>query len=184
MVVDHLVVGPEQAHGAGREGGHVAAAHVVVAHHHLAHHLGKQVVEVGAVRHVGQEGGVLFLGGGPVQAVHVGVVEVVALQAPHLVKHLGPLVARVDVGIQAREGDFAIGGGGLAGRLHNAVGVVGGHVEHFFAVGAQGVVVQLGHKHLVLPLLHVEAVQALGGLGGRGRRGRPARAGGHGFQVK
>jgi hypothetical protein len=73
-----------------------------VARVELADHLGDDVVEVGAVRDVGEQRSVPGAQLLPVVAVHVLDVEVVAEEAPRLGEQLLPLGLRVEIHHQAR----------------------------------------------------------------------------------
>ena len=87
--------------------GHVATAHVGVTDGDLGPHVVEQVVQVGAVLHVGQQRAVHGLHLRPVRAVHVLHVEVVALQAPAFVEDLLELGFRLEVHAE-RRGEAAL----------------------------------------------------------------------------
>ena len=71
-----------------------AAADEGMQRRQLAHHLPQQVVELGPAGHPQAQGAVLLEHRRPVDAVHLRVVKIVALQAPRLAEHLLPLLPR------------------------------------------------------------------------------------------
>ena len=97
-------VGGEEAGAHRLAAPHVAAPVVGVADVQLAEHLAQHVGEVVARGDAVGERAVLLPHAVPVDAVHLRVVEEVALQPPGLVQHLLPLVARVDAGPTSRRG--------------------------------------------------------------------------------
>ena len=89
--------------------GIVAALDVGMADVELGDHFAEDIVEVAAVRDVGEEGAVLAPECVPVVAMEVGDVEVVAVFAPDLGEDLRPFLGGVDVGVEVvglQGGDF------------------------------------------------------------------------------
>ena len=76
--------------------GSIAAADVGVGVGKLADHFAQHVGEVVAIRHVGQQLGVLVAFLRPIDAVHGSFEEEVALLPPRFVEHLFPFGARID----------------------------------------------------------------------------------------
>ena len=154
----HGVVGAEQAYlqfGAGLR--KVASGDVVVADPQLAEQPLEQPVEVRASGQVREEGGVLHAHGVPVQAVHAGIVEVVAVDAPGVLVHLRPLGPWVHEDLDAVERQPALVGRGLAGGgdhgprfagLQQHLAVVGGELVGGHVLGdrlfAQRIQVEVG----------------------------------------
>ncbi len=82
--------------------GHVAAAHEGMADGDLGAHHVEQIIQVGAMVHVGQQLAVHLLHLGPIGAVHVGHVEVIALVAPAFVEDLLELFLGLQIHAQVR----------------------------------------------------------------------------------
>src|SRR5689334_13987376 len=67
-----------------------------------------EITEIGAMSDVWQEGAVFIVNRLPVGAVHLGVIEVVALRAPRFLEDLRPLRARIDEHLELPEVDDAV----------------------------------------------------------------------------
>ena len=74
----------------------IAAAHVVVQGRELAGELAEEVAELGSIGDPVDQGQVLLQGRLPVDAVHPGVVKIIAQQPPGVAKHLPPLLPRIE----------------------------------------------------------------------------------------
>ena len=59
-------------------------------------HLNHNVVEVFAALHVFQHGQVLIIDSGPVDAMHIRIIEIFFLHAPGIIKDLLPLAGGID----------------------------------------------------------------------------------------
>ena len=114
--IGRLVVGPEQADG-DRLGfvEALAAAEVAVSDRQLAEHHADHAVQIAAGREVGEELFVLGSNGVPVGPVHVGRVEVVAVDPPGLVEDLRPFRPGLDRHRDRVEVERAVALGELAG---------------------------------------------------------------------
>src|SRR5207302_941849 len=86
----------------------LAGDRATVADRQLAEHPTQNAIEVAARRQVRQEGLVLPLDRLPVGPVHVRIVEVVAIDAPGLVKDLPPLGPRLDADFDRRDVQLAL----------------------------------------------------------------------------
>ena len=96
----------------------VTAAHEDVQRGQFAHHLRQDVGQLRAIGDAIDERQVLRLHRRPVHAVHVAVVEVVALEPPRLGEHLPPLVARIEPERPVAERHLALRGVGRRFRAH------------------------------------------------------------------
>jgi hypothetical protein len=172
-----LVVRAEQA-GRGAVLGRVRPADEHVADGELAQHLRGEIGELVARCETIEIGLVAGLDLGNAEAVGVGVVEEVALDAPGFVVDLAPLGAGIDDGFKAAEVE------GLAGRGVSGLEIVGGGdgpgvmalIEHLGAVGGDDEVVQIAEDGFGFALLEGEAPEgadagtfALGGGAAEGR---------------
>ena len=144
----------------------VAAAHVRVPHGDLAGHHVQQVVEVGAVLHVGEPGRVPVPHVAPGGAVGVVHVEEVAHEAPSVAEHLGVLGPGLHADAEAVEGQPPVPvGGRAAGGVHHAPGGAGADEELGAVVGGLDRAHAL-HELGGLPVLQAVAVQGGAGLVG------------------
>ncbi len=125
----------------------VAAVDEDVERGQLAHHLAEEVRQLGAVRDPGDERSVLLQHRGPVHAVHVAVVEVVALEPPRLDEHLMPLLARIDGELPRGEIDLLLREIGLLARRgveHRDVVALADH--HLLAVARELELLDVGDE--------------------------------------
>ena len=159
-------------------GANIAADDEVVQGGEFSDHLGEDVGEVGARGDAVDERGVLGLDGGPVDAVHAAIVEVIAVQAPGLVVHLSPLIARAERELPAGEVDGGLAEVlGLACACVDDVDGVFSLDEQGLAVGGEFVVGDVAGEGLGLPL----ALSECGLVDGEGdKRGLGAHFGGGG----
>src|ERR1019366_1069294 len=102
--------------GSALHGQAAAARNAGVGGVHIADHFHDEVVQLLAIGNVRQHGLVLVLGRGPVDAVHVGIVEAVLHDAPGFLENLAVLGGNIDLHPDG-EGDAAWSraGGGRAG---------------------------------------------------------------------
>src|ERR1019366_1711809 len=98
--------------GSALHGQAAAARNAGVGGVHIADHFHDEVVQLLAIGNVRQHGLVLVLGRGPVDAVHVGIVEAVLHDAPGFLENLAVLGCDIDLHPDG-EGDSA--GGGASG---------------------------------------------------------------------
>ena len=82
----------------------------------LAAHPLNHPVEVAANCQIRQKYGIFLPHGVPVDSVHVGGVEVIAIDAPGLVEYLRPFRARIDVNLDGVDIDFALARLDLVGQ--------------------------------------------------------------------
>src|SRR5262249_61985386 len=86
----------------------VAARVVRMADVQLAEHLAQEILEVVTRRDARGQRTILLPHAVPIDAVHLAVVEEIAVETPGLVQHLRPLVARRDAERYSREIDLRI----------------------------------------------------------------------------
>ncbi len=194
--LDDPVVRAQQTHAQGFLPGRVAAPDEGVADHQPPGHLLEEPVEILAAADARQEGLVEPLRPGQVEAVVVGVVEEVPLDAPHLAVHLAPFGRRIHLdphGLQ-RQGALAGLGRLVAGReeplalpCEEQLRAVRGHAEGGHAPVRGPAAIDPLRELLRLPGLQVEAgdlgrnaleFEALLVREGRGDRGEEQDAGG------
>ena len=120
--VSDLVIRAQQAAGDGPGERNIAAAAAQVAARHLAQHVLEDVVQVGARRKRIQILLVLLLRIRGIHAVQIRIVEVAALDAPHLVVHLFPLADGIHVDFDIGQLQGALAGFHGSGRRHDDVG--------------------------------------------------------------
>jgi len=146
----------------------VPAADVHVEGGQLADHLPQQVAQLRAVGDPGGQRLVLLAHRRPVQVVHVGVIEVVALEAPGLDEHLPELLAGVKGEGPVRQIHLGLiellgaaeGGGPGGGIDHEEVVLLAEH--EFLAVGGKLAAADVGHQSLGL-VAFVRDIEALEG---------------------
>ena len=162
MAVTDLVIGAQESprHLLGIDE-IVAAAAAVMAHGQLAAHPLDQAVQVRAAGQLGQEDGVLVAHGFPVHAMHARIIEIVAVDAPHLVENLRPLGARIGLHLDGVDLDLAFAGRQqfARGGPHGPVVLVA--VQQLLAVGRDVEIVRFRHHGFRLALLQVEALHGL-----------------------
>ena len=137
----------------------VAAVDEDVQRRQLAHHLREDVGQLAAFGDAIDQRGVLGPDGGPVHAVHLAVVEVVALEAPRLGEHLPPLVARDRAGTAsstAARPSWPVGGRRRLGRGVEDQVVLLAPDQHLLAVRRQLVAPHVVEKRLELGLVGVD----------------------------
>ena len=146
----------------------VAAVDEDVQRRQLAHHLGQDVGELGAIGDAIHQRRVLRAHGRPVHAVHLAVVEVVALEAPGFGEHLTPLVARVEPELPVASGQHLLGqlgcGRRLGGGVEHEVVLLAPH-QHLLAVGRQLVAPHVVEERLELGLVRVDGQRLERALG-------------------
>ena len=147
-MVDAVAAGSRVAQHAGAEGGHadvvvagaqVAAAHAGVQRRELADEAADEVRQLGSRRHPIDQRQVLLQRAVPVDAVHAGVVEVVAFHAPGVDDDLPPVFAHVQGEGPAAQVDLSVAEA-VADRLGAGVDdveVVAAAHQELLAVGRQ-----------------------------------------------
>src|SRR5688572_16089900 len=81
---------------------------VRMAHREFAPDARYQVCQVGAVTNVGEQGTILFINRLPICAMHLGIVKILALDAPRLFKDLFPLRAWINSHFDLGHADWTI----------------------------------------------------------------------------
>ncbi len=152
----------EAAVNLGEVGECVAATKAMVADRKLGGHPHHYAIEIAAHGQFREEHGVLGAHGVPVGAVHVRVVEVIAVDAPGFVENLPPLGARIDLDLQLVCGELELRGVELLADVDQRIAVpIRGTVEqHPLAVSGELEAVDLFEQRLFLAFLEVEALQA------------------------
>src|SRR5262249_54478749 len=112
----------------------IPAAHAVVSDRKLAAHPLDDAVQIAASSKMRQERSVLIALRFPIDAVHVGRVEVVAVDSPRFVEYLRPLGAGVDANLDVVDVELAGSRLRLGRYGDNRPGVVAG-VENLLLVG-------------------------------------------------
>ena len=137
----------------------VTAPHEDVQRRQLAHHLRQHVGQLGAIGDAIHQRRVLRAHGRPVHAVHLSVVEVVALEAPAFGEHLPPLVARVQPEPPVADGEHLLGQfgrrRGFGARIEHEVVLLAPH-QDLLAIGRQLVTPDVLEKGLELGLVGVD----------------------------
>ena len=185
------VVGTQQTHRYRRVGRLVSpAAEIRVADDELSARLRNEICEIRAMSHVWHHWLILREDCLPVSAVHLGVVEEVALRAPRLAEDLGPLGGRVDEHLQLRNVERAIADLRGTLRRHNPPGCgrsCTGRIEHFLRVRRETVGANALEERGCRPLLQLVTLQperTVGCTGDRfGIEERTRRSGGEAVQL-
>ena len=94
----------------------VAAAVVGVADVEFAEHLAQAIRQVATRADAVGQGAILLPDAFPIHAMHLGVIEEIALQPPGLVQHLLPFFARIDAQRPAGKVDLRLFGFVILGR--------------------------------------------------------------------
>ena len=114
---------------------------------------------------MGQEHGVLFLHGGPVRAVHVRIVEVVAVDPPGLIVDLTPLRSRIDPHFHVGDGEPVRGGFDVRPAGIADEPAARGRVQHALAVRRQVVEARAPDHGRLFTVGEREAAKAGAGAG-------------------
>src|SRR3954470_23524105 len=126
-----------------------------------------EIAQIGTVANIGQERAVFIVHGLPVRAVHLRVVEVVALVAPGLLEDLRPLGAWIDEHLELPDVDRAVtdfrglvGGDDSPAAFRRAAR---GLIEELFPVGRERVRANALEERSRRALLDREALEAQAG---------------------
>ncbi len=115
----HAVVGAQQSDADRVLLGHITTPDKGMAHHQPPGHLREEIVEIFPASKAREVRRVHLLRLGEIKPVIGGIVEEVALDAPHLLVHLPPFGARVHGELHRVQLQQAFAGLGGLGRIHD-----------------------------------------------------------------